>query len=173
MKKIIFFDGDGTLWYPEKTKRQIPPQWVYTDPDIADPIAEFVVTPTAPELLQELGKLGIKRVLLSTSPLAEEEAIMHRIAICQHIDIHHLLDDVHAAPVRVTGKSERIIDLLQRYELQAADALMVGDTYAWDYQAAENVGVEGLLLRSEYQAEHIPAVGDRAIDNIIDVLRFV
>ena len=32
MKKIIFFDGDGTLWYPKKTKYKEHPVWLYRDP---------------------------------------------------------------------------------------------------------------------------------------------
>jgi hydroxymethylpyrimidine pyrophosphatase-like HAD family hydrolase len=32
MKKIIFFDGDGTLWYPKKTKYKEHPVWLYIDP---------------------------------------------------------------------------------------------------------------------------------------------
>ena len=79
MKKVIFFDGDGTLWYPSKTKRTVAPHWVYSDPaTIADPHAEFEVTPTAIEALQQLGEMGIKRVLLSTSPEPEQLAIASR-----------------------------------------------------------------------------------------------
>lgn len=29
-KKIIFFDGDGTLWYPKKTKWTKKPHLIYT-----------------------------------------------------------------------------------------------------------------------------------------------
>ena len=31
MKKIIFFDADGILWYPEKTKQSCHPIWLYED----------------------------------------------------------------------------------------------------------------------------------------------
>ena len=28
-KKIVFFDGDGTLWYPKDTRHTEPPHWIY------------------------------------------------------------------------------------------------------------------------------------------------
>ena len=34
MKKIIFFDGDGTLWYPKETKHKRNPVWIYKDKTI-------------------------------------------------------------------------------------------------------------------------------------------
>ena len=36
MKKVVFFDGDGTLWYPKTTKRTAAPHWVYLDPAITN-----------------------------------------------------------------------------------------------------------------------------------------
>src|SRR5665213_1429742 len=132
MKKVIFFDGDGTLWYPKTTKRTKAPHWVYLDDNI-DSYAQFIVTPTTVETLEELGKRGIKRVLLSTSPLPEEEAIMSRIKAAQLVDIHHLLDDIQVSLDYPEGKGERIITLLANYGLNPEDALMVGDTFNWDY----------------------------------------
>lgn len=155
MIKVVFFDGDGTLWYPSRTKRTQKPHWVYTDASIKDPIQEFEVTPGTIETLEELGRRGIKRVLLSTSPLVVDEAILHRIAVLKHVNIHHLLDDIQVAPNDVAGKGDRIVDLLAIYGIHKSDALMVGDTYLWDYQAAEQVGVRALLIRTDYQAEAI------------------
>ncbi len=170
MKKIVFFDGDGTLWYPKTTKRTKAPHWVYFDTTI-DAYGQFIVTPTTIETLEELGGRGIKRVLLSTSPLSEEEAIMSRIKAAQLVNIHHLLDDIQVAPDYAEGKGERIVALLEKYALHPEDALMVGDTYGWDYKSAQDVGVEALLIRSEYQEEFIAELSeDRLIDNTIDLL---
>lgn len=171
MKKVIFFDGDGTLWYPKTTKRTIAPHWVYLDHSVADPYALFVPTPTVIETLELLGKINIKRVLLSTSPLSEEEAIMSRIKACKQVDIHHLLDDIQVAPEYIEGKGERITVLLERYGLKPEDALMVGDTFSYDYKSAQDVGVEGLLIKSEYQKEFINELPeDRLITYLKEVI---
>lgn len=171
VKKVIFFDGDGTLWYPQSTKRTKPPHWVYFDKTIVDLYAEFIVTPTTVETLVELGKRGIKRVLLSTSPLPEEEAIMSRIKSAQQVDIHHLLDDIQVAPDYPEGKGERILALLAKYGLKPAEALMVGDTFNWDYKSAQDVGVEGLLIASDYQPEFLRELDEsRIIIDTIDLL---
>lgn len=171
MKKIIFFDGDGTLWYPRTTKRTTAPHWVYFDDAIADPFAEFIVTPTATETLETLGEKGIMRVLLSSCPLPEEEAIMSRIKASQQVNVHHLLDDVQVAPDYQAGKGERIAILLEKYGFQPQDALMVGDTYDWDMKSAAAAGVDGLLIRSDYQQEHIRQLDDaHLITNLREVL---
>ena len=170
-KKIVFFDGDGTLWYPKTTKRTKPPQWVYLDEMVTDPIAELVVTPTTKDTLSVLGEWGVKRVLLSTCPLPEEEAIMDRIRATQQVDIHHLLDDVQVAPDHAGGKGERIVTLLGRYGLGKDSALMVGDTYERDYQSAQAVGVEGLLIRTDYHQDFVDQLDEsRIITNVGDIL---
>ena len=35
-KTIIFFDGDGTIWYPKNTKRKVAPHWIYSDKEIGE-----------------------------------------------------------------------------------------------------------------------------------------
>lgn len=171
MKKVIFFDGDGTLWYPAKTKRIVRPHWVYHDPSIADPLAEFIVTPTASETLTRLGEMSIKRVLLSTSPEQEEEAIRSRTKLAKQVGVYHLLDDVRTAPDYVEGKGDRIATLLGEYGFSPEDALMVGDTYKWDYESAANVGVEGLLIMSDYQQGYIKELDkSRVITDLIEVI---
>lgn len=150
MKTTIFFDGDGTLWYPATTRRSRKPHWVYEDPAIADPITEMIATPGAVSCLRHLGRLGVRRVLLSTSPLPEPEALAHRRAIAGRVGILRLLDDVLVAPARPDGKGLQISAYLRKHQLTAESALMVGDTYVYDYLAAAAVGVEGVLLGSEY-----------------------
>jgi FMN phosphatase YigB (HAD superfamily) len=174
MIKVVFFDGDGTLWYPSRTKRHQKPHWVYNDPGVKDPVKEFIVTPGTVETLEELGRRNIKRVLLSTSPLSTEEAIIHRIEVLRHVDLHHLLDDIQVAPNQIEGKGQCIEALLEKYGLTKAEALMVGDTYAWDYEAARKVDVRALLIKSDYAAEflvHLDPVD--VIDDLRDVLKLI
>lgn len=173
MKKIIFFDGDGTLWYPSATKRSTPPHWVYKDLTITNPIAQFIATPTAIETLRRLHELGVKAVLLSTSPLPESAAIEQRTAIAKAVGVFDFLDAVHVAPEYVEGKGERILALLDTYGIARKDALMVGDTYRWDYESAEKVGVDGLLIKTDYQQEYPSEVNARVIRELEDVITLI
>ena len=53
-KKIIFLDGDGTLWYPQKTKRTQKPHRIYCDDKIKDNYLEHLeLTPNTKETLQD------------------------------------------------------------------------------------------------------------------------
>lgn len=171
-KEVIFFDGDGTLWYPRTSLRTRKPHWVYLDESIADPIAEMVATPKAEATLRQLGEYGIRRVLMSTSPLEEEEALAHRKAIAKHVGLLDLLDDINVAPEVANGKGQRIAAWLLRNDVAPERALMVGDTYQWDIVAANDVGVEGLLLDSEHEAEVIRRNGmtDVVINELSDII---
>lgn len=112
--KVIFFDGDGTLWYPRSTLRTRKPHWVYLDETIIDPIAEMIVTPKTITTLQQLGDLGVARILLSTCPLEETAALAHRKAIAEHVGVFDLLDEIKVAPEIVNGKSEIIAEWLTK-----------------------------------------------------------
>jgi FMN phosphatase YigB (HAD superfamily) len=151
MKKAVFFDGDGTLWYPRQTLRRELPYLVYTDPTIHDPIAEFIATPNTASTLKILGAQGVRRVLLSTSPLNEAEGIRHRQQIMRHVAIHDLVDDVHVAPDYPSGKSEMLVSLLGKFGLKPEEALMVGDNCEWDFLAAQAVDVDAALIGSDYE----------------------
>jgi FMN phosphatase YigB (HAD superfamily) len=174
-KDVVFFDGDGTLWYPRSTLRTCKPHWVYLDKTIENPIAEMIATPQAESTLRELGARGVQRVLMSTSPLEEDEALAHRTAIAEHVGIIDLLDDINVAPDVVDGKGQKIAAWLLRHGVAPQRALMVGDTYQWDVVAANNVGVDGLLLDSEHEAEVIRTngVGAITINDLSDIIPFI
>lgn len=54
MKKIIFFDGDGTLWYPKKTKYSKHPVWIYKDKRIKN---HLTMTQTSVSTIKKLKNL--------------------------------------------------------------------------------------------------------------------
>ncbi len=174
-KEVVFFDGDGTLWHPRSTLRTRKPHWVYLDKTVADPITEMIATPKAEATLHQLGELGVRRVLMSTSPLEESEALAHRKAIAAHVGILDLLDDIRVAPEVINGKGEKIAAWLMQHEINPERALMVGDTYEWDIVAANSVGVEGVLLDSDHEAEVIRNNGitDIVINDLSDVVRLL
>lgn len=55
-KAIIFFDGDGTLWYPIKTKHTVKPHWLYSDKSIKNPHHYLMLIPTVESTLKKLRK---------------------------------------------------------------------------------------------------------------------
>lgn len=57
-KKIIFFDADGTLWYPKSTKYSKMPHWVYLESQNPDDYLKHLVV--IPSVLKTLKKLKDK-----------------------------------------------------------------------------------------------------------------
>ena len=81
-KKIIFFDGDGTLWYPKKTKYAKHPVWLYRDKRFKNHVNHLVMIPSVLSTLKKLKKEGIILIVLSTHPHPPKEAdaiINHKI----------------------------------------------------------------------------------------------
>ena len=174
-KRIIFFDGDGTLWYPRATKYMEAPHWVYKEERSLDGYCEqLMLIPSVLATLRTLKKRGIITVLLSTHPHDPEEAagvIQHKV---RHFDIHELFDEVHATRLAHPSKGEYIVKILRERGIAKCRALMVGDNYCFDYQSAKNVGVEAVLIESDYRKRH--AEGRRVrrmIRKLSDVLAYI
>lgn len=172
MKKIIFFDGDGTLWYPKSTKHTQKPHWIYHDSaTMNDYKPHLILIPGVVSTLRELRKQGIMTVVISTHPHFAKEADAILKEKVRHFGLETLFDEVHAARNIPTGKGAVITRVLKRLGLSKRSALMVGDSYLWDYIAAKNVGVEGLLIDTAYLKTHTGAGRvKRIIKNINEVL---
>lgn len=175
MKKIIFFDADGTLWYPKKTKYTKHPVWVYrkyTLPHLAR--KQIVLIPGVMQTLRKLKVKGIKLVVLSTNP--KEPAVANAIMqdSVKYFGVKHLFDEVHATRDYHESKGEFILNIINKFGFAKKDALMVGDSYEWDYKPARDVGVDALLIKHNYEKSH-PNTNKvkRRIDNLADVLKFI
>ncbi len=150
-KKIIFFDADGTLWYPKKTRYSKHPVWLYKDRRFKDHINHLVLTPSALSTIKRLKKLGIITVVLSTNPHppAKANAILkHRI---KHLKLQNLFDEIHATRAHYDSKGEYMLNILKKRKIPKTKALMVGDSYKWDYKSAKERGIDALLIASEYE----------------------
>lgn len=175
MKKIIFFDGDGTLWYPRKTKRTRKPFWVYSDPHInGDYLPHLTLTPSVEQTLQELRRRGVYTCILSTHPDSLHEA---HLVLKKKVDYFHLqdlFDEIHATAEYPSAKGEVILSVLNRLSLKNEDALMVGDSFRWDYQPAVQAGIECALINSAYHQENIldePCrITIQEIDEVLDLV---
>lgn len=154
-KKIIFFDADGTLWYPHATKRTRHPVWLYLDEELKhDYLPHMSLTPQAIETLTLLREHGIMTVILSTHPHEPEEALRRLDEKVRHFALSELFDQVVATAEYPEAKPEKMLEVLVRLNLSKDDALMVGDSYEWDYAPALSVGIDAALINSDYHLEN-------------------
>ena len=155
-KDIIFFDGDGTLWYPQSTKYTKKPHWIYLESkNTEDHYKHLVMIPTVLVTLKTLKKMGVITIVLSTHPHPPKEAdtiINHKVT---HFKLNDLFDEVHATREFHGSKGEFIIKILKARGLPKTKALMVGDHYLWDFKSARDVGVDALLIESDYMQKEI------------------
>lgn len=149
-KKIIFLDGDGTLWYPRATKRSQKPHWVYHDPETKNNYLEHLeLTPHAKETLEYLRGKGVYLVVLSANPYAEDVAIKEIKERLDYFGLANLFYTYRSSEGSdPNGKSLIILEILNTLGLNKKDALMVGDSYFYDYLAAKNIGVDAFFIEN-------------------------
>jgi FMN phosphatase YigB (HAD superfamily) len=149
-KKIIFFDGDGTIWYPKKTKDSRNPGLIYLDKRIKHHKRHLILKPKVLETLKILKKKKIIVILLSTSPRKPEEADALLREKVIHFRLDELFDEIHSTRDYHSSKPEFIINILKKRKIPKSKALMVGDSYDWDYKPVVKRGIDALLIESEY-----------------------
>ena len=174
MKKIIFFDGDGTLWYPKKTQYKEHPVWIYRDPLTAkDPNKHLMLIPTVLTTLKKLKKQGIILVILSTHPHAPEEADALIKRKIKHFQLYDIFDEVHATREYHGSKGEFMLKILRERGIPKNKALMVGDSYLWDIKSALNVGIDTVLIETKYEKHPATKRIKRKINKISELLDYV
>lgn len=173
-KRIIFFDGDGTLWYPKKTKYTKHPVWLYKDKRFRHHTNHLIMTPSALPTINTLKKKGIITIILSTHPQPPKEAdaiIQHKI---KHFKLKDLFDEIYATKEYQKSKGEFILKILRKRKISKSKALMVGDSYEWDYKPAKEIGIDALLIESKYRKKHLIAKRiKKTINQLKDVLEYV
>jgi magnesium-dependent phosphatase-1 len=151
LKEIIFLDGDGTLWYPKETKHMVSPHWIYKDKHIGkDYLRHLTIIPSVNKTLSKLKKHGIVLVLLSTHPHSHKKATQILKIKVEHFKLSDFFEEYHATPDNPDAKGNVIAEILKRRHVRKSKALMVGDSYRYDYVSARKVGVEALLLETKY-----------------------
>jgi len=109
------------------------------------------MTPSTLTTIKKLKKMGILTIVLSTHPHPPKEAnaiINHKI---KHFKLTELFDEVHATREHSGSKGEFMIEILKKRKIPKSKALMVGDSYRWDFEPAKNNGIDVLLIESEYE----------------------
>jgi magnesium-dependent phosphatase-1 len=150
-KTIIFFDGDGTLWYPKKTRHTKAPHWIYQLPGghkVHN--AQLTLIPQVMKTLKNLKKKGVITILLSTHPQGAEEAKHILSKKVRKFKLATLFDEVHATPLKPEAKGEYIIQILRQRKIPKSKALMIGDTYEWDYLSAKKQRIDARLIKTAY-----------------------
>ncbi len=177
-KKIIFLDGDGTMWYPKATKRTQKPHWIYHDPETKDNYLEHLeLTPKLKETVEKLTERGIYLVVISANPYAEDVAIKEIKERLGHFGLISLFHSCRSsAGDNPEGKAEIMLEILTDLGLEKSDALMVGDSYFYDYLSAKNIGVDAFFIENTISKmpEEIP--GDiqtiREVSDLLDILEY-
>jgi len=174
VKKMIFFDGDGTLWHPKSSKYKKPHHVYHTPGTHKDHTAKMKITPTTYSTLKKLKREGIITVILSAHPQKLQEAkivINHKM---EHFNLSDLFNEAHATRGDTTSKPKYIKRLLKKYKIPKSQALMVGDTYEWDIKPVNRIGVDTLLIETSYNKNnHVVKRIKRKITKIEDVLNFI
>jgi FMN phosphatase YigB (HAD superfamily) len=170
MKKIIFFDADGTLWYPKTTKKDKHPVWIYKDKRYTKYEQHLELIPSTLSTLKELKSLGIIMIILSTSPRTTKKAKQILMKKVRHFNLEEFFDEVHATKEIPSSKGEFIENILKERGLSKKSALMIGDSYKWDYNSAQSKGVDAVLVKTNYETQ---AVGENLINKLSDILKII
>ncbi|HEY4487075.1 MAG TPA: HAD family hydrolase [Candidatus Paceibacterota bacterium] len=150
-KKIIFFDGDGTLWYPKSTRWSRKPHWIYEgSPKPKEYLRLLIVTPGILKILKQLKKDGLLLIALSTHPHPKKEADWHLQQKIHHFKLDVLFDYIYTARPRPEGKGLIMKKVLRKMKIPKSQAVLIGDNYVYDYLSAKKVGVECVLLHTPY-----------------------
>lgn len=174
-KSIVFFDGDGTLWYPKQTKRKEKPHWIYKQKkSLNDYCEQLTLTPTTLSTLKALKKKEVILVLLSThlhDPDEAQSILQHKV---NYFHVENLFDEIHATRNTPTSKGDYITNILQQRNIVKKKALMVGDNYLWDYKPAQDSGIDAILMESDYRKEDPNGKRiRRVIRELKDILSYV
>ncbi len=150
-KKIVIFDGDGTLWYPKSTKWSKKPNWIYWDnPEAKDYLKHLRLTPNLIPVLKKLKQRGMILVALSTHPHTRMEADVRMGQKMKHLKLDSIFDHVYTARPFPWGKGRVMASLLKKNGIPKSRALLVGDSHTYDYLSAKGVGVDCVLIKTPY-----------------------
>jgi phosphoglycolate phosphatase-like HAD superfamily hydrolase len=120
-----------------------------------------------PELLRELAKRGLVVVLATSAPESELKALRSAMQVEDAIDVVTSADDVDTAK-----PAPEIVEVaLERSAVEAADAVMIGDT-VWDVKAAKRAGVSCIgLLSGGISEDELRTAGAAAVySDVSDLL---
>ncbi len=134
----------------------------------------MIVIPSVLGTLQKLKKKGIVMVILSAHPHSPKEAAEVLKAKIDHFKIGGFFDSFYASKADPDQKGKMILKILKEMRIPKSRALMIGDSYRYDYRSARKVGVDALLIKTPYMKH--PPRGPRiskTIQSIKEVLTYI
>lgn len=150
-KKIVFTDGDGTLWYPRRTKRQEPPHLIYREHlESVEYLKRLQLIPGVLTTLKKIRKMGLSIVLLSTHPVAGKVGDTSLLRTVKHFNLEKYFYKIHSTEPKHETKGQFITATLKQNNIFKSSAIMIGDNYFYDYQSARRAGVDAVLIDSPY-----------------------
>lgn len=149
-KRLYLFDADGTLWYPKSTKRSIKPHWIYKDPETKDNYLEhLILTPGVAELLPKLYEQEVFIVIVSAHPGAHDHAMTEMHTKLAHFGLIEFIHSYHITPGDDPhGKTSAIREVISELGLKPSQAVMIGDSYFYDYLGARDVGIDAYWIQN-------------------------
>jgi len=80
---------------------------------------------------------------------------------------------VHATPNKGINKSKerKIIQILKKRKIPKSKALMIGDSYKWDFEPAKKNGIDALLIESCYEPKKKQI--KRTIKKLSDIFTYI
>ncbi len=174
-KKIIFFDADGTLWYPKKTKNKENPVWIWEKygNDLNRLRKQLILIPGVIETLAKLKKTGIKLIVLSASPHPPDKADARVYGNVKHFNLHKLFDEAHGTQDYSDSKGDYILKILKKYKLSKKYALMFGDSYLYDYIPARKRGIDAVLMEQDYGTHPNQRKVKRKVNRFKEILNYI
>lgn len=161
MQKLIFLDADGTLWFPRETQRTYKPHWIYLNPETKDNyLARLELAPQIRETLVWFREQEYWVICLSAHPHghAGRPELAGKL---EYFNLHDLFHDYYTSSGNDSGDKARLMrEILTNYQLSPEQALMIGDSYTFDYCPAEQEGISAYWIENypwdKSQNEEVP-----------------
>jgi putative hydrolase of the HAD superfamily len=128
--------------------------------------------PETVPMLKELKKMGVKTAIITNLTVYTQLRKVERLGISEYIDLFVTSEEAgknkpHPAPFNFT---------LNKMNLRAKEAMMVGDRVDSDIEGANAAGIDSVLITKEDVEdfpEGDPRKPDHVIKNLMDLLKLV
>lgn len=136
IEKLVIFDADGTLWNfsPIKNKR---------DHNIKETTLNKDLTP----LLKWMKLKEIRIRVLSYQNHKNKIYSQKKIEKwLKNFKIYPYFEKIYIADKKENTKEKIIQKIIDKEKFKKKNIFLIGDRYKWDYLAAKNIGIKGILI---------------------------